>query len=373
MTTTSTGAAIELTAEQRAAVEYLLRFPKAVQTLGGYAGTGKSTCVKVLLERLPGFSTVTPTGKACHVLRRKGVPADTIHSTVYHAREHQVLGDDGRWHVRVTYELKSSRDVPGKGFLVDEASMVRKDMHDDLLSYGRPVIFVGDHGQLEPVGDRDFNVMADPDVTLETVHRHARDIPRFAAWLRQGGEPASWPGFLGGGRSADGTVRLVRSLIALCAAAERDPDVFIAGRNRDRVWLNRQCRDALGFPADRPVTGDRVMVLENRRERGLFNGMVGVVREVLPGDRLSFRDEGGREHHVRYAPEQFNSKTGPEVRDRPGRVPLDYAYCLTAHKAQGSEWGYVVVLETRGGGWDRARWNYTAATRAKDVLTWVAA
>ena len=47
---------------------------------------------------------------------------------------------------------------------------------------------------------------------------------------------------------------------------------------------------------------------------------------------------------------------------------FDYGYCITCHKAQGSEYGKVLVVEEYLRGNDHARWLYTAATRAKDKL-----
>jgi ATP-dependent exoDNAse (exonuclease V) alpha subunit len=51
---------------------------------------------------------------------------------------------------------------------------------------------------------------------------------------------------------------------------------------------------------------------------------------------------------------------------------MDYGYCLTAHKAQGSEWEEVLVLEEIARGWDACRWRYTTTTRAKERLTYCA-
>ena len=50
-----------------------------------------------------------------------------------------------------------------------------------------------------------------------------------------------------------------------------------------------------------------------------------------------------------------------------------YAYGITCHKAQGSEWGKVLVIEERFpfDKEEHARWAYTAATRASDKLVWV--
>ncbi len=63
--------------------------------------------------------------------------------------------------------------------------MVARSIYEDITSFGLPRIFVGDHGQLEPVNS-DFNLMENPDFTLEKIHRNSGEIPRFAEWLRLG-------------------------------------------------------------------------------------------------------------------------------------------------------------------------------------------
>jgi guanylate kinase len=61
----------ELTQEQQNALDGLIKFRKQVQTLGGYAGTGKSTVISHLIEhnKCKDFQVCTPTGKAADVLR----------------------------------------------------------------------------------------------------------------------------------------------------------------------------------------------------------------------------------------------------------------------------------------------------------------
>ena len=58
-----------------------------IQTLGGYAGTGKSTVIKILLDVLNrknrSFAVAAFTGKAANVLRKKGMPSSTIHGIIY--------------------------------------------------------------------------------------------------------------------------------------------------------------------------------------------------------------------------------------------------------------------------------------------------
>jgi exodeoxyribonuclease V len=58
-----------------------------------------------------------------------------------------------------------------------------------------------------------------------------------------------------------------------------------------------------------------------------------------------------------------------DVRDKE-IVLMDYGYCLTVHKAQGSDWDRVLVKEEVGQSWDARRWRYTAVTRARARLTY---
>src|SRR5262245_56600205 len=77
--------AVALTVEQQDAVDYLLDLTAMVRTLGGYAGSGKTTVIKTLRRALPDWGVAAFTGKAAHVLRQKGIKdASTIHSAIYH-------------------------------------------------------------------------------------------------------------------------------------------------------------------------------------------------------------------------------------------------------------------------------------------------
>jgi hypothetical protein len=85
-----------LTDEQEHAIDRLLDFSKGVQTLGGYAGTGKTTVIRTLKTYLPEFAVCAYTGKAANVLRMKGVSASTIHSLIYHPVEREWRDPEGR-------------------------------------------------------------------------------------------------------------------------------------------------------------------------------------------------------------------------------------------------------------------------------------
>ena len=79
--------AVRLTKEQRHAIRCIKRELAAgeqIQTLGGFAGCGKTTCLAELAEDYPDFAPAAFTGKAANVMREKGMlRASTIHSLIY--------------------------------------------------------------------------------------------------------------------------------------------------------------------------------------------------------------------------------------------------------------------------------------------------
>jgi ATP-dependent exoDNAse (exonuclease V) alpha subunit len=137
------------------------------KTLGGYAGTGKTTLIAYLAEVWPSVAVAALGGKAAHVLRYKGVDATTIHSLIYYPHE----DDDGTIRFRRKHNL---RDV--QTLIIDEASMTNHFLFADLLSFKLPVLFVGDHGQLEPIGPNP-GLMAHPDLRLEKIHARRPTTP----------------------------------------------------------------------------------------------------------------------------------------------------------------------------------------------------
>jgi exodeoxyribonuclease V len=348
----------DLSEEQRVAVDALtegIRRGLRKQTLGGYAGTGKTTLIRVLKQRLPRFAVCAFTGKAANMLRRKGIAeASTIHSAIYIPIE----GRDGE----IRFELRESMGPDVSGFIVDEASMVGRTIHDDLTRFGLPIIFVGDHGQLEPVNS-DFNLMAKPDYTLETIHRNSGEIPRFAEWLRHGKPSRDF-------RPESDAV------VLLGAAGIEDATVLAADQvicafNNTRVECNRHIRSISGRVALVEV-GERVMCLRNDRDAGLFNGMQGTVTAVTACEgriSIDFSTYDGSYHGLPVDRDQFGKEKGPDQSVR-HLHPFDYAYVITAHKAQGDEWKRVLVMEQKCKHWDHRRWTYTAASRAQEKLVW---
>jgi exodeoxyribonuclease-5 len=180
---------VQLTKDQNDVIRQILKHlnREQVQTFAGYAGTGKTTCVKVLAEKLPTFACCAFTGKAAHVMRQKGMKeASTIHSRIYKL----VRGPNRKFE----FVLRQRYELGCEGFLVDEASMVGGKLHDDLLSFGLPIVFVGDSAQLPPVCATDIFLMQEPMYRLVEIHRHAGEIAHFAQHIRKGKLPHRFQG-----------------------------------------------------------------------------------------------------------------------------------------------------------------------------------
>ena len=328
-----------LTVEQRQAADSVIAKAKSygLSSLGGYAGTGKTTILSHLQEELSGWKFVAFTGKAASNLRKKGVQAATIHSTIY-----RPVGNPP-----YAWELKSKKDVEARGFAIDEASMVGNYLLGDLKSYGLPIIAVGDHGQLPPVADFG-SLMLNPDFRLEKIHRNAGPIAEFAESLREGESASDWrsPGV----RITTPNEITIEELVAA--------DQIIASFNVTRKGLNRRIRKHLHRP-EHLVEGDRVIILRNNRDYQVYNGEQGVVTwcdhkilELDTGRRFKYKmTDGNYDRHI---------------------VSIDYAYCVTCHKAQGDEFDNTIVFEEKQTDlWPHNKWTYTAASRAKKFLTWV--
>lgn len=344
---------MKLEKEQKDVIIKLLKFEKPVQTLGGWAGCGKSTVIRHLIEVLPNFAVCAYTGKAANVLRKKGVHnARTIHSLIYKAQE----DEKGN----VYFSLTNSIDC--EGIIVDEASMVSKDIYKDLISFNKPVIFVGDHGQLEPVGDK-FNMMQEPDFRLEKIHRNAGEIAHFAEHIRNGFRPVSW-------QHISGTSEKIK-FIAKSAYKEiaTEVDQVICAFNKTRAEANCAIREKLGKNTPQPQVSDRIICLRNNTAKGLFNGMQGFIGWFHTKNYIEFVSDGGSVD-VGIDLNVFNQIQYQIEFDKDAPNPFDYSYAITCHKAQGDQFNKILVLEQKCDLWSHPRWAYTAASRAKEKIYW---
>lgn len=370
----------------------------------GYAGTGKSTIVPFILDELGvpvgRVAFATYTGKAALVLTKKsGFATRTIHSTIYTVEEDPVTHK-----LRVT--KKMNPELEGCRLIVlDEVSMVSKEIMKDLLSFGIPILCLGDPFQLPPVGgEAFFDDNTRPDFFLTEITRQALDNPII--WVSNEFRNQRVPAAGGyGGKVWRGHLTKLGTDTFFAA------DQMIVGYNRTRQHWNQWFRRSLGYmPNDRdilPVPGDKMICLRNNYGLGVVNGMMLQALDMpVQTDNPDFFNMTFMEHGSTLNPEYLDllklnrperfgmlPKDGlllerqrcyagnlltsaiPDDKKLPffalrDSVEMDYGYSITAHKAQGSAWDKVLVLEEPIGRETvmQYRWFYTVATRAVSQL-----
>jgi exodeoxyribonuclease-5 len=405
---------------------------RQVFRLFGYAGTGKSTVLKFALEDLGlgdgggGVVTATFTGKAALVLRRKGTPARTIHSLIYSVIEateaeiEELRGniDKAKADARAiadTFERcaaeaaieamaqslskmkhprfalnPESAAAEAKLIVLDEVSMVGEDMAKDLMSFGKPILVLGDPGQLPPIKGEGAFTQAAPDIMLTEIHRQAAEsaIIQLATRARNG-QP------IGFGQYDSHVAKLPKS--AISPAQMLRGGQLICGMNATRLELNNQMRQAAGFGGGvLPTSGtEKIICLKNQNDLGLINGM------FLSLDAVA--DEGEAYFSATITDDEGNAIGKPKKDGKPERhriykghfldhiafdkhrhdkdwkakkslVEATYGWAITCHKAQGSQWENVIVWDDGLGRTeaDRRCWLYTAITRAEKGLVLLA-
>ena len=385
----------------RKLVEWLRNSNEQFITVGGYAGTGKTTLISVLRQVIKQSSPEVRvafgcyTGKASQVLMNKlrlleavfkGDYGGTIHSLMYSPE----MDDKGR-----VVKWVRNKVIEQQLIIIDEASMVDERIWEDLRSYEIRMIVVGDHGQLPPIASNHvergqsvtgvegkFNLMAGPKLKLEKIHRQVAGNPilKVASLAReQGVIPV---------KDFGATVRKVQRgsqeaqwlWEEMLAGGET---LVLCGYNRTRVQLNQAIRGQLGRESPEPVAGDRVICVKNiyENESGpIYNGMVGLIEEIRPeGEHwyeveLYFPDED-RWFRGNISRHQFNQEklveAVPGVSYAQIGERFDFGYALTVHKAQGSQAKRVLLFEERFPRWEPElwrRWLYTGVTRAVEEL-----
>lgn len=372
---------ITLTEDQQNAIDSILAWRGPRISVGGYAGSGKTTLIKELLrfKRFSDWAVASFTGKAVEVLRSKGIDrAQTIHNLMYQVSVNHKTKD---------VNFHRSDYIDRTGVIVDEASMVDMELYRDLTKYNIPIIWVGDMGQLEPIGD-DPRLMHKPDITLTQIHRQALESPiiRLSMLIREDAPLEQWF------ETADDQQLSIRrqkkaTYDRMVEFAAREGTLTICGFNRTRFGINEDARSLRGY-TEKLCKGDKVICVSNERSQDVFNGMVGVVSEdpeYLGGTTYEAQitingEEKARHLKCDFGPaldKRFDKKAwlyeAMARRKDAGCNDLtlwDYAYAVTCHKAQGSEADEVAVWGQQCEAWDPIRWRYTAATRARNRLVY---
>jgi len=391
---------LDLSKDQKSCLDDTMSWWKSglspLLTLGGYAGTGKTTLLTVLRKTLNNvkIAFTAYTGKAASVMGSKLKEAKvldhgdwygTIHSLIYIPvlnAKNQIIG----WTLR---ESLAGYDL----IIVDEASMVNEELYYDLESFGIPILAVGDHGQLPPIGGN-LNLMEKPQLRLEKIHRQAADNPIIKLSYM-----ARTDGFINYGAYGKTVVKTYKKNDLVGQFIKHSGDFsdtsVLCGFNKTRVQINKRIREVFGYTSEYPEPGERVMCLKNNRQAKdcpIYNGVQGTVMNSRDmGQYLKMEIDIDGEQKAYLGPvtyTAFNEKS-PEMNSRmikwmgpdgdseyfkvEKRYPdyFDFGYCLSVHKSQGSEWRRVMVVEQpcdlwKGKDWNR--WLYTAVTRASEQL-----
>lgn len=388
---------MQLTTKQEQGLkEILARYhnKEKYTTIAGFAGTGKSTLTSFAIQALGvdlrDVAYAAYTGKAAEVLRKKGNPgACTIHQLLY---DHRPAENGGFIRMR-----KPSIDA--KIVVIDEVSMVPQTMIDLLLSHPVYVIFLGDPFQLPPVGkDAGNELLAHPHVFLDEIMRQAAEseIIRLSMDIRNNKK-------ISFSKGSEVIVMPQRELTTGCLDWA---DQVLVATNATRRSINDQMRAMGGFEGN-PKDGEKMICLRNywdiinNNENPLVNGSIGIIKNPVESiTRLpNFVRNDEQEIEViktNFLPDNLDEEIYDVTIDKKflyegtsclnwyascqlnksdrykALVPqeFDFAYAITVHKSQGSEWDKVLVIEERFPfeRIEHARWLYTAVTRASSRL-----
>jgi len=394
---------MQLTPHQDVALQKVARWLKDRDRpffyLAGYAGTGKTTITKKLVENLDGRAVFGAyTGKAATVMERNGCfGATTIHRLIYKPkgksreellRLERLLADRGPDHPdaesirraieierqnvsKPNFTLNEASDVRNAALIVvDEVSMVGGRMAQDLLSFGVPLLVIGDPEQLPPVKDTGYFTTREPDAMLTEIHRQAKDNPiiQLATAVRNG-EALSLGDY--------GDSRVLRMGDERVSEDVRKTDQLLVGMRKTRSAYNARMREVLGRKG-LLERGDKLVCLRNDHELGMMNGSLWCVKDVGDTDTtegqvyltLMPADNADDEAQCWAWIEPFSTGDSIFGAGTDGVQSFTYGYALTVHKSQGSQWDDVVLFDESGVfKANSQRWLYTAITRAAKRVT----
>lgn len=402
-------------------------------------------------DMLPAIAFCSFTGKAVQQMKRalpkKYHPlANTIHATLGYTPvtmdEETVLPDgtvEYRQVRRFVPTYTENYKLPYKIIMIDETGTVPVDLWHKLLAALTPdcrIFMIGDLNQLPPVTGHSvlgFAMLKWPTYTLEKLHRQAEGDPiaENAHRVLNGKRPLTdevTKRFIVQ-RVDDGSMKARLEVLGIIRHLHQqgifDPmrDALIVPQNISNIgqielnrvlveYFNPQRKDEHGNIVNKrtiitagyehPVfaLGDKVMILANDNQRGLTNGMIGVVTKLVPNDRykgervafaegivpdmheldltqlqvqleMSTEDKSDDDPmqraashimHIKFqnVDEEITFETAGEYKK------IAHAYAMTCHKSQGSEYDTVVVLAHSANVRMLCReWLYTAITRAK--------
>ena len=367
--------------------------------IAGYAGCGKTFTIKYIIASLglapDEVAYCAYTGKAAEVLRKNDCPnACTAHSLLYYNKRKP----DGTF----LHKPKAHFDKPYKVIVVDEVSMLPKNMWELLLSHNIFVIASGDPYQL-PVLDptQDNHVLDNPDIFLTQIFRQGEgsEIITLSLAIRENKAVIPY----------DGKQVKIITRDDVVSGMYTWADQIICSTNATRKSINNYVRELNGIDGD-PQPGDKIISLTNHWNITDFSGDVPLTNGTSGILKASYFDNAHYPVKYRWFPKRvplirghFITDDGADFGYLPidhtyitqgkkfldvkaemllskmktleNEIPLDfdYGYAISVWKSQGSSWGKVLVFE-EGFPYEtleHRRALYTAITRAEDKLVLV--
>jgi exodeoxyribonuclease-5 len=342
--------------------------------LAGPAGVGKTTLARGVGDALwiTDVQFGAYTGKAASVLRGKGcTPASTLHSLLY--KPFKAAGKPVEFIWNVESELHDA-DL----LILDEVSMVDAELAADVERFNIPVLVLGDPEQLEPIAGEGHYTKRAPDFRLTETHRFFIDGPvgKVATAIRE---------------SDDARFGLTRAdVVEHSVELAMEHDQILCWRNATRWMAIEKIRARLGRPAGVPVAGDRIMCLTNNKTLGVFNGEQFDVLHVEDADyaweiNLVNDEKIMRQFLVNKIgfTQAGQASVTSYIGGRGSIMYATFSQAITVHKAQGSQWPSVYVVNEAGALRDMEasrkgaaagitagrRLLYTAAPRASERVT----
>lgn len=377
---------MELNRGQEVCAKRFLRWwrtrPKPTFEISGAAGTGKTFLVRHLIEQI-GLSLdqvmfMAYVGKATLALSKNGLPAKTIHSSICDIKfvpmedeeGNKVYKEDGAVAIKPVFMRKPDLSGQVELIVVDEGRMVPEMLAEWIVSYGIPVVVLGDLNQLDPVFGSPY-FLNEPDAILSEIMRQAKEspIPHLANQILRGA-------YLRPGVVGDNEIIIQNDDFDLNYL---DADLVICGKNHTRRKLNNYIRRCLlGIETDEPIVGDKIICRKNNWSKTnyegipLVNGMIGRIRDInyekLTKNvmRIDFISEDFPDPFFDVEVDRKAFKIGDElVKSFSLYDVFEFGYAITCHLAQGSQYDKVIIrYENMGGGRRQQQWLYTAVTRA---------
>ena len=343
----------------------------------GGAGTGKTTIIKTITERLEAAGEKVTlcafAGKAASRLREACKhPAYTIHRT---------LGYNG-----VGF---AAGELTTDSLIIDESSMVSSDLMAEIVRRNpKRLVLVGDPAQLPPVGrGQPFHdlIQLRPEtvVELSTCYRATEAVYQAANAIRNGARPPlsaassgeKW-NILNTGDDELTQAKLLEWIAA--GSLDFEQDIILCPKNGESVdqpctvsGLNRAIVEMIGQVREKPTEfkpGDRVINTKNLPQKDMWNGTTGTIHAIDMDGGIWISTDIPVIDWNRTEDEAEPVYTGKVLFSKAERIHLQHAYALTVHKSQGSQYRRVVFVALNRDSHmllDRSL-IYTAVTRTRE-------